>query len=192
MFRSLVILLIANLFSTIHTNVALAQDAYISEEIGVTMRSGPTNRFRIIGNLRAGTPISILQSDSANKTTQISTKDGAKTGWVKTQYVSQSETVLAKYQALQIEKQELENTTNSLNQELSNKNSIVKQNQELQLKVSELENQVDQLSQQADLQNSRFRKDVFYSGALTVLISMLIAWIITRTIYSRRQSSGWR
>ncbi|MRX28643.1 TIGR04211 family SH3 domain-containing protein [Kangiella sp. HZ709] len=165
---------------------------FVSDEIGVTMRSGPTNRYRVIGSLRAGTPITVLQQDADNDTTEVRTVDGKTTGWIKTEYVSNKTTVLAQYQSLQTETSKLQSQVVRLTQDLNNKNAITKQNEELQLKVSELENHVDQLSQKADLQKSRFRKDVFYAGALTVFISMLIAWLITRTIYSRRQSSGWR
>lgn len=192
MYRFILLIAIILGFNISYSANLKAAESYVSDEIGVTMRSGPTNRYRTIGNLRAGTPIKVLQQDADNKTTQVSTIDGQTTGWIKTEYVSTKSTVLAQYQALQVESNDLKQQVASLNQQLGNKNSVAQQNEELQLKVSELENQVDQLSQQADLQKSRFRKDVFYAGALTVFISMLIAWLLTRTLYSRRQSSGWR
>ncbi|WP_251359078.1 TIGR04211 family SH3 domain-containing protein [Kangiella sp. TOML190] len=169
-----------------------AAESYVSDEIGVTLRSGPTNRYRVIGSLRAGTSITVLQNDATNKSSQVRTKDGKTTGWIKSEYVSSKETVLSQYQGLQNETNQLKQQLQNFEQQLSDKKTIVEQNEELQLKVSELENQVDQLSQQADLQKSRFRKDVFYAGALTVLVSMFIAWLITRTAYGRRQRSGWR
>lgn len=189
--------LIIMLFAVLSFNVSfseqlVAAESYVSDEIGVTMRSGPTNRYRVIGNLRAGTPIKILQRDATNKSTQVRTLDGKSTGWIKSEYVSSKATVLAQYQKLQTTTANLQSQVAGLNQQLNDKNSIAEQNQSLQLQVTELENQVDQLSQQADLQKSRFRKDVFYAGGLTVLISMFIAWLITRTAYSRRQRSGWR
>ncbi|NVJ67695.1 MAG: TIGR04211 family SH3 domain-containing protein [Gammaproteobacteria bacterium] len=189
----IILLLGAMLSFNIGTSSHLqAAESYVSDEIGVTMRSGPTNRYRVIGNLRAGTPIKVLQHDAENKTSEVSTLDGQTTGWIKTEYVSDKETVLAQYQALQTQAADLQQQVTALNQQLGDKNSIAQKNQNLQIKVTELENQVDQLSQQADLQKSRFRKDVFYAGALTVLISMFIAWLITRTAYGRRQRSGWR
>ncbi len=192
MFRNTFILLFLTLSSLSFNSTLIAAEAYVSDEIGVTLRSGPTNRYRVIGSLRAGTPIEVLQTDTANKTSQVRIKGGKKTGWIKTEFVSNKKTVLAQYQEAIQNNNRLEQQATNLNQQLSDKNTITAQNEQLQLKVSELENQVDQLSQQADLQKSRFRKDVFYSGAITVLISMLIAWFITRTIYSRRQRSGWR
>lgn len=174
------------------SNQLEAAESYISDEIGVTMRSGPTNRYRVVGNLRAGTPIKVLQQNATNKTTQIRTLDGKSTGWVKTEYVSNKATVLAQYQELQKKAASLQNQVSNLNQQLGNKNSIAKQNQDLQLQVTTLENQVDQLSQKADLQKSRVFKEYFFSGVIAVLIGMLIAWIATRTAYSRRQRSGWR
>ena len=192
MYRFLLIISVIFGFGISFENKLEAAESYISDEIGVTMRSGPTNRYRVVGNLRAGTAIKVLQQDETNKTTQVTTLDGKTTGWVKTEYVSNKQTVLAQYQSLQTEASSLQLQVSSLNQQLSDKDSVAAQNEALQLKVTELENQVDQLSQQADLQTSRFRKDVFYAGALTVFISMLIAWLITRAAYGRRQRSGWR
>ncbi len=186
-----IITFLTSLYFATGSTTAQAEN-YISDEIGVTMRSGPTNRYRVVGNLRAGTPVKVLQRDAENDSIQVSTLDGSTSGWVKSEYVSTKETVLAQYQNLQAETAKLQSQVSNLNQQLQNKNSIQSQNQDLQLQVTELENQVDQLSQQADLQNSRFRKDVFYAGALTVLISMFIGWLITRASFSRRQKSGWR
>lgn len=169
-----------------------AAESFVSDEIGVTLRSGPTNRYRVIGKLRAGTPIKVLQTDADNETSEVATLDDQTSGWIKTEYISTKATVLAQYQALQVEASDLQQQVTSLNQQLTDKNSIAQQNEELQLKVTHLENQVDQLSQQADLQKSRFRKDVFYAGALTVVLSMFIAWLISRAAYGRRQRSGWR
>lgn len=190
---STLIVAILTLATPFSSSQAVAEtNAYISDEIGVTMRSGPNNRYRVIGNLRAGTPIRVLQADADNKTTEIATLDGKKTGWVKSQYISQNETVLAKYQKTQKDNTELQKQVSSIKSQLSDKAVIEAQNIELQNQVSELQNQVDQLSQQADLQKSRFHKDFFYAGGLTILVGMFIAWLLTRMAYSRRQRSGWR
>lgn len=190
---STLIIISLALLTPFYSNQAVAAtNAYISDEIGVTMRSGPNNRYRVIGDLRAGTPIRVLQVSAENKTTEIRTLDGKKTGWIKSQYISQKETVLAKYQKIQQDNSKLQKQVTLLKSQLSDKATIESQNGELQNQVSELQNQVDQLSQQADLQKSRFHKDFFYAGGLTILVGMFIAWLLTRMAYSRRQRSGWR
>lgn len=191
MIRYCLILLFITAITLPFSTSAISAESYVSDEIGVTMRSGPTNRFRTIGDLRAGTPIQVLQADLANKTTQVRTSAG-KTGWIKTQYISSKKTILAQFQELQQANSRLTQQASSLNQQIVSKKNLSSQNESLQLKVSELENQVDQLSQQESLQKSRFFKEYFFSGVIAVLIGMLIAWIATRTIYSRRQRSGWR
>lgn len=44
---------------------------YVSDDIGVVLRSGPTNRYRVTGKIAAGTPITILQSDTANDSSEV-------------------------------------------------------------------------------------------------------------------------
>lgn len=164
---------------------------YVSDDIGVVMRSGPTNGYRVIGKVTAGTPIKVLNSSAANKSSQVQVADGD-SGWIQTEYITDQPTVLAKYQQLLIENNKLEQQVTELAQNIEDKDNIIQLNNKLQQQVSKLENERDTLRQQTSLQKDRFHKDVFYAGALVLLFGMFLSWILSRFSQKKRHRSGWR
>ncbi|GAA4358104.1 TIGR04211 family SH3 domain-containing protein [Kangiella marina] len=164
---------------------------YVSDDIGVVLRSGPTNRYRVIGKISAGTPITILQSDTANDSSEVRVANGD-TGWIQSDYITDEPTVRAKYQQLLEENSQLKQQVEELAQDIADKDNIIQLNNNLQQQVSELENERNILSQQAALQKDRFHKDVFYAGALVLLFGMFLSWVLSRFSRKKRQSSGWR
>lgn len=164
---------------------------YVSDDIGVVLRSGPTNRYRVIGKITAGTPITILQSDAANESTQVQVADGD-SGWIQSDYITDQPTVQAKYQQVLAENQQLKQQVDELAQDIADKSNVIQLNNKLQQQVSELENERDMLRQQTTLQKDRFHKDVFYAGAVVLLFGMFLSWILSRFSQKKRHRSGWR
>lgn len=164
---------------------------YVSEDIGIVMRSGPTSAYRVIGRIMAGAPIEVLSSDVDNQTSQVKTRDN-KTGWIATSYITSSKSAQVLLQDALAENDKLLESNNQLNYEISDKSKIISENDSLNQQVSELLNKVEQLEQRANLGKDRFRTDMFFAGGVTVLVSMLIAWVLTRIAYGRRKKSGWR
>lgn len=164
---------------------------YVSDEIGVIMRSGPTNRYRVTGRLVAGTPIEVLASDTANESSQVRTADGEE-GWIQSQYITEQPTVRALYAELQTEHEALKQELSDTKQQVADKQNVITLNDQLQQQVSELQNESDTLRQQNELLKGRFHKDVFYAGAFVLLVGMLISWVLSRFSMKRRQRSGWR
>ena len=164
---------------------------YVSDDIGVVLRSGPTNRYRVTGKIAAGTPITILQSDTANDSSEVRVANGD-TGWIQTDYITDQPTVRAKYQQLLQENIQLKQQVDELAQDIADKGNIIQLNNNLQQHVSELQNEADTLRQQNALQKDRFHKDVFYAGALVLLFGMFLSWVLSRFSRKKRQSSGWR
>lgn len=67
---------------------ALAATAYISDQLTVPLRRGPSNTHRILhAGLPSGTQLEVLSEDAAAGFTQVRTPNGAE-GWVPTQYLS--------------------------------------------------------------------------------------------------------
>lgn len=67
---------------------ALAATLYISDELTVPLRRGPSNGHRILhAGLRSGTPLEVLGEDKAAGFTQVRTANGTE-GWVPTQYLT--------------------------------------------------------------------------------------------------------
>ena len=172
-------------------HAAQQQVLFITDDIGVTVRSGPTSRFRVVGKLQAGTPIQVIAVDEENGTSQIKAQDDT-TGWIKSEYISDQKTVKVLYQEALQENSTLRQNINRLEQQVTDQNNIVTLNDQLQQQVSELQNEADNLRQQNSILKDRFHSDIFYAGALVLLAGMLLSWLFASMSFKRRQRSGWR
>lgn len=63
-----------------------AQTRYISDELTITFRTGPSNQNAIIRNLTSGTRVQIIGERTESGWVQVSLQDGTE-GWVLTQYL---------------------------------------------------------------------------------------------------------
>ena len=109
---------------------------YISDQFYVPLRSGPSNKHRIIDStLRTGTKLTLLKNDRNAGYSQVVTPRG-KEGWIENQYLS------AQPIARILLKSERERNQ-SLQQQLGN---LKKQNQASTLQGSDLQKKVSALS----------------------------------------------
>jgi SH3 domain protein len=58
-----------------------AAAAYVSDAVAIPLRAGASNRHKVIGAVRSGSPVEVLKMDAAKGYTQIRTPAGAK-GWL--------------------------------------------------------------------------------------------------------------
>lgn len=66
---------------------AVAEDRFISDELYVPLRSGPSSEHRIIHwGLPSGTALEVMAEDEAAQFTQVRTQNGTE-GWIPTQYL---------------------------------------------------------------------------------------------------------
>lgn len=65
-----------------------ASTHYVADQFFVPLRSGPSNKYRIIdSSLRTGTALSLVESDSVSGYSKVITPSG-KEGWIESQYLS--------------------------------------------------------------------------------------------------------
>ena len=84
---------------------------YVSDIVYVPLRSGNSNKHRIIHRgLKSGTPLTLIESDLETKLSRVSTSNGIE-GWIQSQYLS--ETMIARTQL-----QDIRATHKSLRREL--------------------------------------------------------------------------
>ena len=55
--------------------------AYVSDNVDIPLRAGTSNRHKVIGAVRSGSPVEVLKIDKAKGYTQIRTPAGVK-GWI--------------------------------------------------------------------------------------------------------------
>ena len=73
--------LMASAGSFIPTQVLAEETRYVSDELKVPMRSGASNKHRILRFLKSGTQLKVLETDDDAGYSRITTRDG-KEGWV--------------------------------------------------------------------------------------------------------------
>lgn len=67
---------------------ALGQTRYISDNIPVTLRSGPSLENRILKNLSAGTRVELVRSDEDSGYSEVRIADDGTQGWILTRYLT--------------------------------------------------------------------------------------------------------
>jgi SH3 domain protein len=72
---------------TLISVTAFGQARYISDDIPITLRTGPSLENRIIRNLSAGVRVEVLEADEANGYTRIRVADDGTEGWLLTRYL---------------------------------------------------------------------------------------------------------
>ena len=73
--------LMASATSLFPTQVLSEETRYVSDELKVPMRSGASNKHRIMRFLKSGTQLKVLETDDEAGYSRITTRDG-KEGWV--------------------------------------------------------------------------------------------------------------
>ena len=131
--------------------LAAAETVYISDELTVPLRSGPSNQHRILHQgLPSGTQLEVLGRDEASGFAQIRTRRGTE-GWIRQQYlvgepIAKHKLVVAnrEIERLKTRLTRHEQTLSSLGQE---KSSAEQSNSALQNQVAKLERELAEIKQ---------------------------------------------
>jgi SH3 domain protein len=175
-------LLLIVLFTTAIINDAVAETRFVSDELEITMRVGPSTKQRIISMLKSGTPVEILSVDRKSGYSKVRAANG-KTGFVLSRFLmdepsarEQVASLTARIQELQAEPEQIRSRLSQLQEDyaklqkehqklLNDKNSItqelagIRQTAANAINISnersELRKQVVKLKQEAaDLQHT--------------------------------------
>ncbi len=109
-----------------------AQTRWLSDQLPLDLRSGNSNRYRVIKMLEPGTKVTVLKVDRKAGFTQIRTEDGTR-GWVNNTYLMEEPS--GREQLLEVQ---------TRIEQLTSENEI------LEAQVAELQSQGAQLSQQLE------------------------------------------
>ncbi|UCB54750.1 MAG: TIGR04211 family SH3 domain-containing protein [Thiotrichales bacterium] len=63
-----------------------AETRYVSDQLSIPMRTGASNKHRIVSFPKSGAPLEIKETSDDGNYVRVSTRDG-KEGWVETQYL---------------------------------------------------------------------------------------------------------
>ena len=103
-----------------HAGVALAATRYVSDELRITMRSGPSTQNQIIKVLESGDRLELLKENDVNqrKYSLVRTSSG-KEGWVLSQYLTAAPVARTQLESIRKKMTRLEESNKQLKQELA-------------------------------------------------------------------------
>jgi len=87
------------LFSTTLTVTATAQTAYVSDQLEITMRTGPAVKNKITKMLKSGDSVQVIK-ENPNGYTEVKTEDG-RSGWVLKRYLMDAPSARTRLQELE-------------------------------------------------------------------------------------------
>lgn len=151
------------------SGVALAKTSYVSDNLTITLRTGPGNQFQIRKSLDSGTALEVLENDEASGWSKVKTGTDLE-GWVLTRYLIDepinkvkliaAEKRLARYQtenatlkdelqALQQAKNELEKEWKTLSTESTKMNKELSRVREISAQPLKMADENKQLKTQS-------------------------------------------
>lgn len=195
------------------SNVAEARTAYVTDKIEVPLRSGESERTKIVKMLDNGTLVTVLQESTENGYTYVQSGNGAE-GFILSRYLTgepsartQLETLTKKLEALQEENkalkvaqagsQELGKERDKLSSELSELQQtaasaiqLKQQRDQLGEQVVAIERELQQLRRENQALTDSSNQDWFLYGGGLSLFGVLLGFILPKISW-RRRSSGW-
>ena len=213
-------LLIAfTLFTATLSVTATAQTAYVSDQLEITMRTGPAVKNKITKMLKSGDSVEVIQENS-NGYTEVKTAEG-RTGWVLKRYLMDApsartrlQEVEAREQALQAQQleidtlrakagssaeyaQSLELSNAGLKEELQKVRQVAADTLAINEKNKALSVELKQAkSMQTSLQleNERLKGNTeqawFLRGAGVILLGMFLGLLIPKLRFKKKRRWG--
>ncbi|MGR8929323.1 MAG: TIGR04211 family SH3 domain-containing protein [Gammaproteobacteria bacterium] len=195
------------------SSIAEARTGYVTDSIPIPLRSGESERSRIVKMLPNGMQLDLLGDNTENGYTYVKASNGSE-GYILTRYISHEpiarthvETLTKKLEALQEENKilvaaqsngvELGKERDKLSAELSelqqtaaNAIQLKQQRDQLQERVVTAERELQQLKRENQALTDSTNQDWFLYGGGLSLFGVLLGFILPKLSW-RRRSSGW-
>lgn len=195
------------------SGLANARTAYVTDSFEIPMRSGESERSKIVKMLLNGQLLTVLQDDPELGYSYVQTSNGAE-GFILTRFLSaepsarsQLEAVNKKLELLQEENKQLK-AAHSANQDIgkerdrlstelselqqtaANAIQLKQQRDQLQERVVGIERELQQLKRENQALADSTNQDWFLYGGGLSLFGVLLGFILPKLSW-RRRSSGW-
>lgn len=192
---------------------------YVSDDLEITLRSGPTTQHRIVKMLNSGTPLEVLEVSEDQGWARVRTRDG-QDGWVLNRYLlnvpaardrlEKATADLARAQeelkqlrgnlgsesqrlaAAQAQVAELTTTRERLEKQLAAAGrglTLSEENQNLKKQIVDLQREIELLQNETERLGDRSQRDWFVTGASVVFAGFIAGIVVTRIRWRKR--SGW-
>jgi len=158
---------------------ALAEPAWVSGEVRLNLRSGAGNQFRILGVLKTGDALQVLERDE--KWTKIRTAQGEE-GWIPGGYLNPQPPPAIRLEELEVEVASLRNVLESAESEAS---GLRQRSEEFASNDSEQKAEIERLTKENYRLHAGERWAEWITGALVLSTGMALGALLSR-ISSRR------
>jgi SH3 domain protein len=195
-------------------SLAHARTGYVTDSIDLPLRSGESERSRIVKMLPNGMALTLLGTNTENGYTYVQAANGAE-GYILTRYISyepisrtQLELANQKLEALQTENKILKDSQaggeeaskerdrlsaelSELQQTAANAIQIKQQRDQLQERVVTVERELQQLKRENQALTDSTNQDWFIYGGGLSLFGVLLGFVLPKLSWRRRSSGGW-
>jgi SH3 domain protein len=193
MLRTIFIIMLscASAFSiaqTANSNTQQGESGFVSNELFIYMRAGPTPNFRLVGTINAGEPVQMLQRDGDYVEIVDSRQ---RTGWIESQFYSQTPSLQSQVSELNKSLVLLQNTRDRLEAENStlskDLNAVQTQAKQLNRELTEQLEQVSIIKQEAEQRDRMSQVQWLTRGAIIAGASILVGFMLGA--FARRNRS---
>nr|WP_243453982.1 TIGR04211 family SH3 domain-containing protein [Oceanisphaera pacifica] len=184
--------------------MAQAANRYIADDVHTFLHAGSSNKYRIIGSIKAGEPVTLLDTDARTKYVQIRDADG-RVGWVDGNFVQNNESFRSKLPALEAQlaetKQRLNTADERHQQDILDKSArLAQQDQELaelneqlvdvRQQHAELKQENQRLTSLMDDKEHQMRLDWLLNGGIVAGVGLLVGIFLPMIPLRRKRKNG--
>lgn len=181
-----------------------SQPHYIADNLFTYLHKGPGNKYRIIGSINAGSPITLLETDQNYSRIQ---DERGRTGWIDSKFISTEMGLKERLPKIEnelttvkIKLAEALTNNNEYNSELSNTltqrnsqiNGLESRNSQLQNELSQAQDEMRLLKAQIETQKDDLLMRWFTYGGVVAGFGLLFGLILPHLIPRRKKrNNGW-
>lgn len=178
---------------------------YISDELNTWVRSGPGDNYRLVGTVKAGDEVTLLQRNDATNYGQIRDKDG-KTVWIPLAQLSSTPSIRTRVPELEGQVTTLTEKLNTIDsswnqrtaemqQKVANSDSVInglkEENQKLKNQLVVAQKKVDAANVQLDDKQRDIIIQWFVYGGGVAGFGLLIGLLLPHMLPRRKKNNRW-
>lgn len=137
-------LLVLLIYCALYPILVAAETRYVSDQLEVTLRRGPTLSHAVLRMLKSGTALEVLENDAESGHTRVKTQGGVE-GWVLSRYLSVEPTARMQLEKMIKEFNHVDNADSSV---LAQLKTIKSEYESAHRRVAQLESENKQLEEQ--------------------------------------------
>ncbi len=192
-------------FSAIAPAHAADEKRYISDELSTWVRSGPGDKYRLVGTVNAGEEVTLLQTNNDSQYAQIRDAEG-KTNWIPLSQLSASPSLRTRVPELENQVKTLtdkltniDNTWNQRTAEMQQKvaqsdgviNGLKEENQKLKNELIVAQKKVNAANLQLDDKQRTIIMQWFMYGGGVLGVGLVLGLLLPHLIPSRKRKDRW-